>query len=149
MRVIIFDWKRTLYDPEGQRLIDGALDVLALALRSNVESVLVGKGGADMYDEVDRLGVRKYFSSVYFQEGTKEETVFKRFIYAANPSNTIFVGDRIRSELRVGNKLDATTIWVKQGKFSNELPENENDEPNYTVKTLRELSDILNELLAD
>lgn len=75
--------------------------------------------------------------------------MFKRFIYAANPSNTIFVGDRIRSELRVGNKLDATTIWVKQGKFSNELPENENDEPNYTVKTLRELSDILNELLAD
>lgn len=66
MRVIIFDWKRALYDPEGQRLIDGALDVLALALRSNVESVLVGKGGADMYDEVDRLGVRKYFSSVYF-----------------------------------------------------------------------------------
>ncbi len=37
-----------------------------------------------------------------------------------DPKKTIFIGDRVRSELEIGNKLGATTIWVKQGIFADE-----------------------------
>lgn len=61
IKTIIFDWKRTLYDPDTGVLIEGALDFLEYLKNKNIPMVLIGKGGEDMNEEVDRLGVRYYF----------------------------------------------------------------------------------------
>lgn len=134
---IVFDWKRTLYDPDKKELITGAIKLLEYLKDQNIPLVLIGKGGEDMNDEVNRLGVREYFKEIIFTEGEKDPKVFAKYL-TDPPKNTLFIGDRVRSELEIGNKLGATTIWIKQGKFAVETPENEEQQPNYTVYSLVE-----------
>ena len=140
---IIFDWKRTLYDPDNGTLLEGAEEILKMLRGHEMPLVLVGKGGNDMYDEVKRLAVTDYFKNIVFQEGTKEDSLFKPFVPESNPSSALFIGDRIGSELAVGKRLGATTVWVRQGKFANEVPANASENPNYTVKSLVEAKKLL------
>lgn len=143
---VIFDWKRTLYDPDRKILIDGAPELLDLIKSKNIPIILIGKGGEDMQQEVERLGVGKYFRQIVFAEGEKDPQVFVPFISKDDPKRTLFIGDRVRSELEIGKKLGATTIWVKQGKFTLEKPENEYQEPKYMVSDLVECKKLLNSL---
>jgi ribonucleotide monophosphatase NagD (HAD superfamily) len=139
---IIFDLKRTLYDPETSTLIDGAVDLLEFFSTRNVPLYLIGKGKQEMYDETVRLNVAKYFTEILFVEGSKDQQDFIKYIDIENPHNTIVIGDRSYSELAVGKSLGATTIWVKQGKFANEEPEDDSQKPNYIVNNLLEVGDL-------
>ncbi len=143
---VIFDWKRTLYNPEEKNLISGSLELLNFIYQKNIPIVLIGKGGEDMYLEVDRLGVRKYFADILFKEGEKEVETFRKYVNEKLPESTLLVGDRVRSELEVGNLLGATTVWVKQGQFATEEPENENQRPNFTVSSLNEMIKLFYEI---
>ena len=146
MRNIIFDWKRTLYDPDSKVLIEGVQELLEFLSNKKVPMILIGKGGDDMRQEVDRLGVGKYFQKIVFAQGEKDPNNFLPFVSKEKPKSTIFIGDRVRSELEIGNKLGVTTIWVKQGKFAQEKPENKNQEPAYTVANLSECLNLVSTL---
>ncbi len=135
IKLIIFDWKRTLYDLDSKSLIDGALELLRFIKKMNIPIILVGKGGMDMSNEIKRLAVDSYFEKIIFIEAEKDLNIYKPLI-SKNPKETLFIGDRVRSELEAGNKLGAITIWIKQGKFSNEEPENEIQKPTFTVSNL-------------
>lgn len=145
IKTVIFDWKRTLYDPDTGMLIDGALKILESIKNKRITMVLIGKGGDDMEEEADRLGIRKYFFKIVFAQGEKELNTFKKFV-SDNAEETIIIGDRVRSELEIGHNLGALTIWVKQGKFASEESENSNQEPTYKVKNLDECQKLLSGL---
>jgi ribonucleotide monophosphatase NagD (HAD superfamily) len=144
---IIFDWKRTLYDPDTKTLISGTIEVLNFIKKQNIPLTLIGKGGDDMYQEVERLNVKNYFTNILFKEGEKEIETFRQYIDKINPKFTIIIGDRVRSELEVGNILETTTLWVKQGQFATEGPENENQKPDFIVNSLIEIPEILQKIL--
>lgn len=139
--VIIFDWKRTLYDPDKKSLMDGAVNLLSSLQKKNISLILIGKGGEDMYSEVQRLDVKKFFCKIVFEEGSKDLSIYKLYV-SENPKETVFVGDRIRSELAVGNKLGCVTIWLKQGKFAEEGPVDDSQKPAYIVTTIEELENL-------
>ncbi len=147
MKTVIFDWKQTLYNPEQKNLIEGAADILTYLKNKGMYLAVIGKGNVDMYDEVERLGVKQYFNHVAFREGTKDAELFEEIVNKEGADQTIFIGDRVRSELEVGNSLGCRTIWVKQGKFADELPENKNQEPTYTVNSLLEAQQLLETIL--
>lgn len=144
IKLIIFDWKRTLYDPDNKLLIDGALELLKSIKKRDIPIILVGKGGDDMNVEIKRLSVDSYFEKIIFIEGEKDLNIYKPLI-SKKPKNTLFIGDRVRSELEAGNKLGAITVWIKQGKFSNEGPENEQQKPTFTVLKLRQCLKLISE----
>lgn len=137
IKLIIFDWKRTLYDPDNKLLIDGALELLKSIKKRNIPIILVGKGGDDMNKEIKRLAVDSYFEKIIFIEGEKDLSIYKPLI-SKKTKDTLFIGDRVRSELEAGNKLGAITVWIKQGKFADEEPENEQQKPTFTVLRLRQ-----------
>ena len=139
MYTIIFDWKRTLYDPESKKLIDGTLNILKFLTIKWSKVILIGKGGDEMYQEVKRLKAEEYFSKIIFQEGKKDMKVFSEFVSIKNPKLTMIIGDRVQSEIEIGNKLNTTTIWIKNGKFSEELPLNKIQEPTFTFSSLTDL----------
>jgi ribonucleotide monophosphatase NagD (HAD superfamily) len=139
---IIFDWKRTLYDPEGSNLIDGAVEVLNYFSRHNIPMFLIGKGQKEMHDETIRLDVAKYFQDILFVESSKNPNDFFRFMKMNERYKTLIIGDRIKSEIKLGNSVDATTIWIRRGKFANEEPESEDEKPNYTVNNLLGIIDL-------
>lgn len=136
INLVIFDWKRTLYDPDNRVLIDGARELLNFLESKNIPMVLIGKGGEDMQQEVDRLEVVSYFKQIVFAQGNKDPNIFAKYISKDEPKDTVLIGDRVRSELEIGNKLGATTIWVKQGKFADELSENKDQKSDYEVTSL-------------
>ncbi|MFA9289273.1 MAG: HAD hydrolase-like protein [Weeksellaceae bacterium] len=137
---IIFDWKRTLYDPDLDSLIDGATELLSFLKEKNYRLVLIGKGDRLMFDAVKRLQVESYFLEIIFN-ASKSETQFTKFISQDKPQDTIIIGDRVLSELSIGKKLGTTTIWIKQGKFADEKPNN-NQNPDYVVTSLHECLDL-------
>ncbi len=147
MKKVIFDWKRTLYDPDNKTLVDGTLDLLNFLKRKHIQIVLIGKGNDDMYSEVERLGIKNYFTNIMFSEGVKDLNLFTPYIHKKSPQDTLFIGDRVRSELAIGSNLGATTLWVKQGKFAAEEPESEDQTPTYTVKALSEVKQVLEKIL--
>lgn len=140
---IIFDWKRTLYDPDNDVLIKGTIDLLTYLKNNKIRLILIGKGGPEMHDAVSRLNVKDYFSEIIFQEGKKSKEQFLQFIDPSQSKNTIFIGDRVKSELLLGNQLGATTIWVQSGKFANELPGGDAEQPSYTVKDLHQCKNLI------
>lgn len=147
MKTFIFDWKQTLYDPDNRQLIDGALDVLEFLKAKPTRMVLFGKGSQDMHAEVQRLGVAIYFLHINFTEGPKEPMLFEPFVDEEFPEDTVFIGDRVKSELVVGNSLGATTIWIKRGEFAAEVPEGPVEQPTHTFGSLQELKEFLEQLL--
>lgn len=140
---VIFDWKRTLYDPESRTLINGAVEILEMFSNRNIPIFLIGKGEEDMYKEVDRLDVGKFFNEIKFVEGEKNPEYYKPHIDTLNPSYTVIIGDRARSELSAGKSLMTTTVWVRQGVYMDELPEDEQLSPDYQVGSLAELKNLL------
>lgn len=129
---VIFDWKRTLYDPDKKTLIDEALRLLEFINSCKIRMILIGKGGNDMLKEVKRLNVKKFFQDIVFAKGEKDPQVFAKYV----SGKTWVIGDRVRSEIEMGNRLGLTTIWIKQGKFASEQPENKFQQPIYTVSSL-------------
>lgn len=147
METIVFDWKRTLYDPDSKLLIKGAKTLFSFLKREKIFLVLIGKGDHKMYEEVKRLGFDKFFSKIIFKETKKNINLFKPYVSKVSPELTVVVGDRARSEIEIGNKLEAITIWVRQGKFAEELPLNELQKPSFTVNSLYDLKKILKLLI--
>jgi FMN phosphatase YigB (HAD superfamily) len=143
---IIFDWKRTLYDPDSRTLIDGAEPLLKYVHQHSRKTrlYLIGKGDkAEMTEEVERLGLKPYFRSVRFVDEQKLPMHFGRFIDKKDPSNTLIIGDRIGSEIDIGNRLGVTTIRVRQGKFSKEISRRKYEHPDYIVHNLYQLAGLL------
>jgi FMN phosphatase YigB (HAD superfamily) len=140
---IILDWKRTLYNPDDTSLITGTIQLLELAKKLKIPLFLIGKGKERMCQEVQRLGINSYFEKVIFVEGSKKLEDFEPCINQKNPATTIVIGDRIRSELLIGKSLGCTTIWLKQGKFATQEPENEMQKPDYTFNDLLEVVDFI------
>ena len=66
----------------------------------------------------------------------------KHFVDLVNKINsrqTLVIGDRIQSEISVGKSLNTTTIWIQNGKFADQVPRNESEQPDFIVNNLIEL----------
>lgn len=140
---VIFDWKRTLYDPETRSLIEGATEVLDYLHMKNITMYLIGKGDVDMHGEVERLNVKPYFEDIVFLEGDKQPDHYRLYISRTDPDRTLIIGDKLDSEIEVGNLLGATTIQVRQGKFAGHRPKSANQKPDMVVNNLSELLPLL------
>ncbi len=145
--VIIFDWKRTLYDPENKALIEGAAEVLQYLGTTGIELYIVGKDQiGDMPEEIERLGISSLFRAIHFIRETKTMNDMGQFVAADHPELAFVVGDRVRSEIAVGNQLGATTVWVRAGKFADELPVDPIQIPDFTINTIAELPSLIDSL---
>lgn len=138
MKTAIFDWKRTLYDPERLTLIDGTISILKFLKSNKIKLVLIGKGGDDMIREVKRLKLMSFFSHIIFVGDKKTTSAFKPFI-TKDPRDTLIVGDRVRAEIELGISLGTKTAWIQQGTFANELPKSKKQKPTYVFPSLKNL----------
>lgn len=142
-KIIIFDFNRTLFDPDEGKLFDSALDVLDALKSSGGRLFLVGKGTKERENLIYDLGLDKYFEKIILKEEKKIEDFETIKKLAAAGDELFSVGDRIRKEITLSNRCGFKTIWFQNGKFSAEVPESEIEKPWKTVKNLRELMEIL------
>lgn len=142
-KVVIFDWMRTLYDPERQKLMPGALSLCRKLKARGVSLAIVSRGEPERKGQIKASSVAKYCSAISVEK-EKSLRQFRRIVKRFQPNADFFVvGDRVKEEIKMGNSLGLTTIWLKKGKFRKEVPETFSEQPNFTVRSLGEVWSII------
>ncbi len=140
-RAIVFDFNRTLHDPDADALYDGVLEMLDV-LRAERRLFLLSKKEKGREGRLRELGIAGHFEDVLFVERKTSELLAEMLAKGnLNPTQVVVVGDRARGELHVANSLGSETVWFRQGKFAHETPDSY--EPTHTVRTLSELHGLL------
>lgn len=137
---IIFDFNRTIYDPEQGTAMPGALELLRALKAAGHNLFLVSKLEAGREDALKTLGMSSFFAETFFVE-EKGETLKK--IIHASPTPVYVVGDYLYEEVRIGNELGARTIWLRAGKFKDLTPQGARDVPWRTIAHLQEVLPLI------
>jgi FMN phosphatase YigB (HAD superfamily) len=146
IKAIIFDWGRTIYDKEHEKLFPKtknileyfhnkySLAVVSLAIDDDIEGRFV---------KIDKYGIRKYFKFMLFHISDKD-SLFRNAIGNLNlkPEEIMVVDDRMK-RLTFPINIGCQTIWIKKGKFASEEPTSHTGQPSYVVDSLEKLLDIL------
>ncbi|MBU1037246.1 HAD hydrolase-like protein [Patescibacteria group bacterium] len=142
-KIIIFDFNRTIYDPESRDLIVDARLVLRTLLKRGFDLYLISRAENSRKKLIDELGVIQYFTKIIIVK-EKNKRIFQKIIAEKNVDlqSSFIIGDRIKKEIIIGNILGLQTIWLQDGKFSNELPSTKNEQPKYVVKKLKDVLNI-------
>jgi len=143
-RLIIFDYNRTIYDPETSRLAPFAKRILQNLKGRGFRLALITHARDSRRELIHKQGLEKYFAEILITTG-KSRKNFQYLLSAADvdKSQSYVVGDRVRQEIRIGNQLKLNTIWVKDGRFAEENPRSEIEVPTHTVRRLRDISKII------
>ena len=145
---IIFDWGRTIYDPETEALFAGVKEMLPkLAEKYTLYIVSLATKGEDEIKKgrkmIKDLGVEGYFEDIFFAHEDKdalyEGLVAKRGL---NLVETAVVDDRVIRGIAWGNRNGATTVWFQNGKFGEELPNTETGDPTHLITEFIQLKNI-------
>ncbi len=136
---IIFDYNRTIFDPEKQELYPGVFDLINELVISH-ELFLVSKDEPGRKDVLSSLGIDKHFKKIVFTKD-KSVSLFQQIVDDAK--NVLVVGDRVQGEISVGNQLNYETVWVRQGIFGNQEPESEIQIPNHVINNIAELARVI------
>lgn len=143
IKLIIFDWGGTLHSSETKSLFPGTVEILK-KLSKTYTLALVSLARSQSREErlkaIEKNGVTHYFAEILVDEEDKDG-LYERLLkdFKVSPENAAIVDDRTIRGIAWGNRNGATTIWIKRGKFANELPDETTGEPTYTINNLAEL----------
>ncbi len=145
-KIIIFDFLRTLFDPETDRLVPGALEVLVGAAKAGFTLYLVSqREGGERKKRIDSLRIGAYFDRMLFcDEKTSEQ--FEEFLESigeVDRKKSFVIGDRVKGEIVCGNACNLQTIWIRNGKFAGELAQTPEEQPTFCVGSITEIIPIL------
>lgn len=146
-KIIIWDFNRTLYDPDAGALIEGAVDVLICARQKGYTSILFSKnktGETPIKEQLDRLAISRYFQAVIESEEKNIKDIKQLlFLYPPDKTKSYLISDRAQTDISVGNALGFRTVWFKNGKFARDLPRTAEETPLFTIDKLIQFKHIL------
>ena len=154
IKAIIFDWARTLYDVENNREFPEAKDILEYCKQKNYRLALVslvtinesepGTSLESRNQQINHSPLKTYFEKILTTNDNKDLVLDKMIKYLGVPNNEILiVDDRTIRDVRYGDQRGIPTVWLKRGKFANELPNQETGQPTYIINSLSELKNII------
>ncbi|MDD5148046.1 MAG: uridine diphosphate-N-acetylglucosamine-binding protein YvcK [Candidatus ainarchaeum sp.] len=120
--------------------------------KQEIKMVIVSSGlYSRQMRKIQMLGLEKWMDLILIhdieKEGSKDalfEQVMKQFLLKAE--EVVSIGDRIHSEIRVGNKLGMTTIQFLHGRYQKTAPKNIMEEPDFKIKKLSEIPAIIKKI---
>ena len=136
---IIFDYNRTIFDPENNGLYPGVFELLK-KLADKHELFLISRNEPSRKDRLEELGIKNYFKKTMFVD-EKNTGIFKDLI--GDSKNVLVVGDSLRDEIKTGNKLGLLTVRLKKGRFANEIPASPEEKPMFNISETTELEKII------
>lgn len=140
---IVFDFNRTLYDPEKKNLYEGSLKLLE-ELAKKYKLALISYGFSDRKKLIENLGLSKYFAKIIIvSEKRKEHLLECLSNFECQSKEILVVGDRVKSEVTVANGLGMVTCWLRKGKFADERPTKLSEEPDFSIFSLSDLPEVL------
>ena len=99
-------------------------------------------------ERLEKLGLLKHIDLVIAsaEEGVAKPDlrIFQIALARADckPEEAIMVGDRIDNDIIPANKIGMTTVWIKQGFGSYAEPKTVEEQPDYIVNSLAEITEV-------
>ena len=143
IKAIIFDYYRTLYDPEEG--ISMATRNLMRELKEQGIILALITRNESAKKNISSNSSHDFFSFVKTVEDDKKEEDFREVMKQINMKDEeiLVVGDRIKKEITLGNKIGLKTVWLKKGLYATELPETKAEEPWKIIEDLQEIKQVL------
>lgn len=85
----------------------------------------------------DEIGIKK-----------PDPLIFKYALYSmkCTPEQSIMVGDRLDTDIAGANSVGMYTVRVLRGRYANQTPLKENENPDFEIKTLEELEGCIKKI---
>ena len=145
IEAIIFDWVGTLYQFGEKGLFPYSEKVLQ-RLKPRYKLAVISKAVSDnIMTRIKQVRkIKKYFKVIFVCNG-KTSTQFIECMRKLNvrPENTLVVDDRVDGGIQIGNRLGCQTYWIRNGKYSEIIPNEETGQPTKTIKSVENLLTIL------
>ncbi|MAG22135.1 MAG: hypothetical protein CL943_02415 [Candidatus Diapherotrites archaeon] len=131
-------------------LFNEVIPLLEKLKAKKIKLVLITSGiHSRQQKKIKLLGLREWMDLIFIHDIEKltvsKRTLFKEAIQALGlkPSECISVGDRIQREIKIGNSMGMTTIRLLQGRFRSMKPKNALEEPDFEIKNLLNILEIV------
>lgn len=147
IKCIIFDWGRTLFDNENNKLFSDSFEVVRYLKNKGYTltlSSIVTTGDIEgRFKLLQKSGLKKYFDLALYHNADKL-SLLKNILgnVMVAPKNTCIIDDNLL-RLTYPIKIGCLTIWIKRGKFSSIKPDKNTGKPTFIIKNLLELKWIL------
>ncbi len=94
--------------------------------------------------KIDILGIRDKFDQIIINDIEKDpdkSSDFEKVIedYGFQPSEFVVVGDRLYTEIFIGNRRGMKTVQMKFGKYKKMKPKDRFEEPDYIIEKISDL----------
>ena len=127
-------------------LVENAVNVLQSLKDDGYLLVLWTKGDYDVQTKkIVKNNLFQYFKRehVYITSKKTPECI-KTILFdtKADPHETALIGDSLRDDIRCGNVMNVTTVWVRRSLNFNWAYENQSHEPTYIVERIEEVPHI-------
>lgn len=143
LKAVIFDFNRTVFDPDADALMPGAAELIAMLRKNGVTLFLIAKGDDERRKNIERLGLVPFFAKIIVNQSKSAEDYQSCVNLCPGSTQFFAIGDRVREEIRHANSCGMTTIWFRNGKFSSEEPESDEELPHFTIASLAEAAALI------
>ena len=150
IKAIIFDWGRTLFEPEERIICADSEEVLQYCKEKGYKICVASLVRSDTTledreDQIKKLSLGKYIDMFEVSGEKDKDNILEKLIQKLNLpiEEILFVDDRVVKSIKYGNKNGHLTVWLQKGTFANELPNSDTGIPTFTIKSLLELKNIV------
>ena len=144
--------RRTFAGLTPHRLtLESRIRRLLRELHDRATLYLLTEGDFDFQSsKIDHLGIRSFFTEVVIAppgpDSKRDALVLLLKRGRHPPASVVVVGNRLDREIRAGNRLGVTTVWVRRGEGSGVIPDEGSGLPDHTVHDVVELCDVFDHL---
>jgi len=137
-------WKSSFF--RSWRLYPEVIPVLSRLKARGLKLGLVANVVAEARSRfIDRYGLSKYLEAIVISEevglSKPDPRIFRRALRMldARPTETIFIGDRLDTDIRPAKSLGMKTIRVLRGEYRYQQPTSSAEKPDYIVRNLQRI----------
>ncbi len=131
-------------------LFDDATETLEKLRSKGLKTVIISSGiYSRQQRKIELLNLKPLFDLILIHDiekgGVSKEKQFRQALeeFSLKPEEVVSVGDRIKSEIRMSNKLGIISVRMLHGRFSKIRPKNDLEQPDFEISKLSELPKII------
>ena len=118
-------------------------------LRKKYKLILVTSGLAQRQrNKISKLGLDSCFDLILIDDIHEKLSKRERFLaamanYSLTARDILVVGDRVFSEIKIGNQLGMVTVQMQHGHYADITPSKEWENPDYVIKQVSEVLSVI------
>lgn len=130
-------------------------DVISTLTKLKDKGIKLGLVTSGVYsrqiNKIKELSVEDYFDKIviddYEQGSTKEDDFLELLeFFDVTSDECVSIGDRLHSEIKVGNQMGMTTVRIRHGRFKDEKSKNELENPDFNIDNISEVLGVIEEV---